>query len=207
MSFLDNLYEEVISPIGDLVADGMSATGRGVDAVIDTLKEHPAKTTLIAGVVLAAAGKSLANSFVDNVFREKVTPVPGSILYCDLAFCIEHSGIYLGGGQIAHLDGSGQIEIVSPEIFLGRLRGWNVARSVYVSCADDIAVGCTHIAKRAKAMAGTRRDYSLILDNCHRFVSGCITGNFENSDRFWWMLKQQVEQRLGATAWRVWGDC
>ena len=46
------------------------------------------------------AGKSvlgnLAESFIDNVIRDKVTPVPGSVVYCELAYAVEHSGIYIG---------------------------------------------------------------------------------------------------------------
>ncbi len=112
--------------------------------------------------------------------------------------------IYLGNGKIAHLDGSGNIEIVSSKMFLARLDGWNTAISIYVSCANRVAVGCDSIAKRARAAAGKKRSYNLLLDNCHQFSSGCITGNFENSDNFVWMLKHTAEKTLGATEWRVW---
>ena len=57
----------------------------------------------------------LVESFIDNEIRDTVYPVMGSVVYCDLAFGhAEHSGIYIGNDQIVHLDGSGDIEIVTP---------------------------------------------------------------------------------------------
>lgn len=34
--------------------------------------------------------------FIDSNFRKQVTPLPGSVLYCDLWLGAEHSGIYAG---------------------------------------------------------------------------------------------------------------
>jgi len=148
---------------------------------------------------------NLAKSFFDNVLRDCVYPVKGSVVYCDLAFGnAEHSGIYIGNNEIVHLDGSGNVEIVDPKEFLNRLDGFNLAISIYVSCDGSSAVGGDTIAKRAKKMVGEKRDYNLIFDNCHQFTSGCITGNFENSDNFLWMLKDTAEKEINANTWRVW---
>lgn len=144
-------------------------------------------------------------SFVDNVIRENVEPVKGSIIYCDLAFGnAEHSGVFIGNNEIVHLDGSGVIEIVTPKEFLERLGGFNLAISIYVSCNGSSAVGTNAIARRAKNMIGKHRNYHVIFDNCHQFTSGCITGNFDNSDNFLWMLKSTVSNKLNAKTWRVW---
>jgi len=148
---------------------------------------------------------NLAKSFFDNVLRDCVYPVKGSVVYCDLAFGnAEHSGIYIGNNEIVHLDGSGNVEIVDPKEFLNRLDGFNLAISIYVSCDGSSAVGGDTIAERAKKMVGEKRDYNLIFDNCHQFTSGCITGNFENSDNFLWMLKDTAEKEINANTWRVW---
>jgi len=148
---------------------------------------------------------NVLESFVDNVFRDMVEPKIGSIVYCELALGqAEHSGVYVGDHQIVHLDGSGFIEIVSPNKFMNRLGGWNTAISIYVSCHDSYAVGSETIAKRAKEKVGSIRDYSLLLDNCHQFTAGCITGNFENSDNFLWMLKDTAKSKMSANTWRVW---
>ena len=148
---------------------------------------------------------NLAESFIDNVFRDKVYPVRGSIVYCDLAFGIaEHSGIYIGGNKIVHLDGSGVIEIVSPKRFMDRLGGNNSAISIYVSCDGDSPVGGSAVAERAERMIGKCRNYKVILDNCHQFTSGCMSGNFENSDIFLWELKHTAKSKISANTWRVW---
>ena len=145
----------------------------------------------------------MINYFIDNVFRDKVVPIPGSILYCDL-WAFEHSGVYIGNNKIVHLDGSGKIECVSPDEFLNRLDGINTAISIYVSCKDTKAVGNQEIANRAKNMIGSKRDYNFILDNCHQFTAGCITGNFEEQNNFLWMVKFEAEKKLGVNTWRVW---
>jgi hypothetical protein len=150
--------------------------------------------------------QNLAESFVDNVIRDKVTrPAIGSVVYCDLASGnAEHSGIYIGNNLIAHLNGSGVIEIVSPDQFLARLGGFNTATSIYVSCNNGSPVGSKEIAKRAKTMVGKVRDYNLILDNCHQFTAGCVSGNFENPCNFFTFLKSEVSCRIDGDEWRVW---
>lgn len=42
-------------------------------------------------------------------FQGKVTPLPGSVIICDLMDVVEHSGIYIGNNKIVHLSGSGRI--------------------------------------------------------------------------------------------------
>lgn len=41
--------------------------------------------------------------FIDSTFRDHAHPVPGSVLYCDLWVAVEHSGIYVGNGQISNI--------------------------------------------------------------------------------------------------------
>ena len=53
-------------------------------------------------------------------------------------------------------------------------------------------------------MVGKSRDYNFIMDNCHQFTSGCLTGDFENADNFLWMLKDTAGEVLGADNWRLW---
>lgn len=144
---------------------------------------------------------NLGESVVDNVFRDKVVPVAGSVVYCDLAFgYAEHSGIYIGRRRIVQLSSTGEIESVSPRRFIEG----KTAISIYVSCQDRVAVGDAAVARRARKMVGKHRDYNLVLDNCHQFSSGCLTGDFENADNFLWMLKRTTEAVLGSNTWRVW---
>lgn len=176
------------------------------DAFVRTLTERKsignrqALAYFSAGFVLSG----VTDHIIDNYVRANVEPVLGSVVYCDLACTVEHSGIYVGDGRIAHLNGDGAVELVTREEFMARLGGLNPALSIYVSCAGANAVGDDLVAHRALVMAGTRREYNVILDNCHQFTSGCLTGSFENPDNFWWCLKMTAENELGADTWRVW---
>ncbi|MDP5131961.1 MAG: lecithin retinol acyltransferase family protein [Paraglaciecola sp.] len=143
---------------------------------------------------------NLVESLVDT-FRDGVTPVSGSIVYCDLAFgYAEHSGIYLVNGRIAHLNGQDLIESVDQEEFLDGITGV----SILVSSRDTNAVGNKFVADRARAMLGQRRSYNLILDNCHQFAAGCLTGDFNNANNFLWMLKHEASNKLRVNTWREW---
>lgn len=160
---------------------------------------------LIIKKIIPDPVNNIKNSIVDNFIRGNVTPVRGSIVYCSLALgAAEHSGIFVGNRKIVHLDGSGNIELVSPRGFLSRLGGFNTAVSIYVSSAGSNSVGGKKIADRAMDMIGGSRKYNLIFDNCHQFSSGCVTGDFENSDNFLWMLKNTVEKNIDCDSWRVW---
>lgn len=158
------------------------------------------------GSIFSGPLGSMAESFIDNVFRDKIScPAIGSVVYCDLFNGnAEHSGIYVGDNSIVHLDGSGAIEIVSSEQFLNRLGGFNSAISIYVSCSNGSPVGSEKAARRAKEMLGKSRNYNLLLDNCHQFTAGCLSGDFENSCNFFIFLKSEVSSRISGNEWRVW---
>lgn len=141
---------------------------------------------------------------IDNVFRDSVLPTPGCVVWCDLVWALEHSGIYIGDNEIAHLNGDGEIEAVSPEEFINRRNGKNLAVSIYVSCFDKDPSGSKAIAKRAKSMIGKQRKYHLLADNCHQFTSGCITGDFETADNLFTFLMNTVDDHMTVNNWRVW---
>lgn len=145
--------------------------------------------------------KNVGESFIDHVFRGKVLPELGSVVYCDLAFgYIEHSGIYVGNDEIVHLNRHGRIEKVSAEQFISR----TTAMSIYVSSANGEAVGSREVCHRALSIVGQTRHYHVLRDNCHQFTSGCLTGNFENRSRLLTLLKMQSKKALQADEWRVW---
>ncbi len=150
---------------------------------------------------LAPAVFNIAESIVDSC-RDSVSPAIGSIVYCDLAFgYMEHSGVYIGNNKIVHLNSDGEIEAVSPSQFVEG----TTAINIYVSCYDDEAIGCELVADKAIAMLGNSVNYNFILNNCHQFTAGCLTGNFEGNDcSFLCSLKSEAEQQLFANTWRHW---
>lgn len=228
MGLWDTLCENIFEPVVSRVFDGVEAVGSGIDKVVttgidvvggsidsavDAVKEIPLdKAAIVAATAMGGGLPLLRNAFaanaaksmIDNYLREKVKPRVGSVVYCDLAVVAEHSGIYVGKGKVAHLDGSGRIEIVTARQFLNRLGGLNPAVSIYVSCDGNGAIKSSRVAKRAREMVGGERSYNVILDNCHQFTSGCLTGDFGNADNFLWMLKDTAEKKLDVTTWRVW---
>lgn len=129
-------------------------------------------------------------------FRDKIHPVPGSVLRCDLCgganflggrFC--HTGIYLGGDEIAevtNIRGKARIHVVDPSDFLNG-QGTNFIRTglnIYVAtdgCGK--ALGTDRIAESARELAkhGRRGDYDLVDNNCHDFVIRCVTGKEPSS--------------------------
>ena len=132
---------------------------------------------------------------------------PGTPVFCRLAGVAEHTGIAVGK-EIIHLDGSGEIVKTSPREFIARLDGYNPAVNVYYAAlAANKPLGSKKVADRARRMVGKFVDYDLLRRNCHGFVLGCISGNFEQS----FILKiTQVEAQISQFylqndwTWRSW---
>lgn len=161
--------------------------------------------------------------FVDSTFRDKVVPVPGSVLYCDLWVAVEHSGIYVGDGEISNIvvDGMAESSVCRSdrESFTSKSV---LGRKIYVSSNDTGAVGHRSVAGYAHAQIGERAFYGLVIKNCHQFSTRCVNvrGEYEAQPDLWdkissklwsetWeptigQLKKTAQQKLGATKWRLW---
>lgn len=147
---------------------------------------------------------NLGVAVVDNFIRDKVIPKPGSVVYCKLGIMVEHSGIYIGNDEIIHLDGSGKIEKISASGFIRRIGGFNPSAAIYVSCKDTTPVYRQNAVRRALDLLGGSREYNIIMDNCHQFTVGCITGEPCNPSNFFYFLEATLETELGHNNWRVW---
>lgn len=131
-------------------------------------------------------------------------PVVGSVVYCEIAFGrLEHSGIYVGLGEIVSLSSDGEIVKEGPQSFLD---GITTGETIFVSCNGSSPVGDPSVAQRAREMVGDSRDYNVLLNNCHQFTSECLTGSAENGDLALWMLKDTAEEHLGANNWLRWEE-
>jgi len=174
------------------------------------------------GLLKAVVGFKPIKYFIDSVFRDKVRPVPGSVLYCDLWLAVEHSGIYLGEGQISNIvvDGLAEssVQACGPQSFTSKS---SMGRKIYVSCNGQGAVGHPTVARGAAHHVGERAFYGLVIKNCHQFSTRCV--NYVGSDvdlslldRALAMLpdgtieptitalKGAARDKLGATKWRLW---
>lgn len=142
-------------------------------------------------------------------------PPPGTIVYCELGPA-EHSGVYIGKGTIVQLNRHGTIEAVSPETFTDSLATLNRTIMVPFDGNNDYddepwkncnTASLCGIADTARTVVGKRREYNVILDNCHQFSAGCITGDFSNATNFLWMLKSLVQEEVNfgdPVLWFAW---
>jgi uncharacterized protein with von Willebrand factor type A (vWA) domain len=151
--------------------------------------------------------KSAVERASSYVFGSRVRPRPGSVVQCSLLFAADHSGVYVERNQIAELEGEGDIRCIDPHLFVNSssMRG----TSIYVVCdkKTGLPLGSRNVAQRARDMDDDRRDYHLLFDNCHQFTSGCITGDFENHDNFFWFLEDTISKKMNggqAISWLVW---
>ena len=145
----------------------------------------------------------LRTSFADTVDEL----VEGSVVFQDLDLPIledvfEHSGIYVGDHKVVSLSKDGDIVEESTRELVERET--DSSKPIWVSCKGSAAVGSPRVAARARKKVGKRRGYNFVLDNCHQFTSGCLTGDFENADNFMTFLKMTAGSVLGADNWRVW---
>lgn len=141
-------------------------------------------------------------------------PAIGSVIFCKLVGNAEHTGIFIGHlGEydkcIVELGGDGEIRLVTPQKFLEGPSGLRLSGiAIYSSCDESgNPIGNYQVADRAKNMIGTTRNYNVAMDNCHQFSCGCLSGNFENSNNFFWMMEDEVKKYLNNDrdiTWRSW---
>lgn len=157
--------------------------------------------------------------FIDNVFRPKVTPVSGSVLYCDLFLAVEHSGIYIADGEISNIEVNGFAEGV---VNLASASGFTsksiLGRKIYVSSDSNGAVGKDQVGSLAFSRIGERSFYGLVISNCHQFSTECVNSAAKSATKTselslevnetWELtikaLKRAAKQKLGATKWLLW---
>ncbi len=208
MPLFEDIWDETCEFVEELKDDIIDVAENSLQAV-EEFVENPLKHTIetveeVAEATFYIAKANPIGNVIEGVidsFRDAVKPERGSILYTDLLFgTMEHSGIYIGDNKIVELNSNGVISIVTPQEFISGGTGINI----YVSCVDTDAVGSEPTAQRAEQMIGTKKDYHFIVDNCHIFSSGCITGDFDNNETFLWMLQQNAKEYLNANTWRIW---
>lgn len=157
--------------------------------------------------------------FIDNVFRPKVTPVSGSVLYCDLFLAVEHSGIYIADGKISNIEvnrfAEGVVNLASASGFTSKSI---LGRKIYVSSDSNGAVGKDQVGSLAFSRIGERSFYGLVISNCHQFSTECVNSAAKSATKTselslevnetWELtikaLKRAAKQKLGATKWLLW---
>lgn len=167
-------------------------------------------------------GYRIFKDVIDMFHRKKVVPIEGSVLYADLYFFVEHSGIYVGNGKISNIKvnnlfkGDSSVKISDAEDFTEKA----IRKKIYVSSDKEGAVGNINVSNYALSRVGEKRHYNLFLKNCHTFCSRCLDESdrerslnlleeiFPVLDETWEKtiraLKRKAKKKLGATKWYVW---
>ena len=167
-------------------------------------------------------GYRVFKDVIDMFHRKKVVPIEGSVLYADLYFFVEHSGIYVGNGKISNIKvnnlfkGDSSVKISDTEDFTEKA----IRKKIYVSSDKEGAVGNINVSNYALSRVGEKRHYNLFLKNCHTFCSRCLDESsrerslnlleeiFPVLDETWERtiraLKRKAKKKLGATKWYVW---
>lgn len=193
---------DALEPIADMVLDNLMGTTKLINIGLKPIRY-----------------------FIDSQFRTHVIPTEGSVVYSDLYVGAEHSGIYVGDGQISNIvvesliTADSQVRLSSPSDFTSKSI---LGRKIYVSCDKHGAVGDDAVASGAMSHVGEKSFYGLIFKNCHTFSTKCVNYSsrkptfFEKvTNRFYayfegeWeatirLLKATARDKLGATKWRLW---
>lgn len=121
----------------------------------------------------------------------------GALVFCELGKEAEHSGIYIGNGGIVELNGDGWVQRVTPISFYSSSQ-YRTGNEIYTfTDLNGNIISSKEIANRAKNKVGTKINYNVAVNNCHKFSAGCITGNFDNFNVTFTQLKELIERRYG----------
>ncbi|MCT6700671.1 lecithin retinol acyltransferase family protein [Rheinheimera sp. 4Y26] len=94
-------------------------------------------------------------------------------MICEIFHLFEHSGIYIGEGQIVELQGTGLVRSVSINRFFDNRTG----NHLLVACDEAGRVQASaDCAERAVRQIYTYQRYDLLSNNCHRFTQACVSG-------------------------------
>ena len=153
------------------------------------------------GTIVREETRTLGIDLTDAICDEVgccTKPIPGSVIRCKIAGGITyHSGIYIGNNRIVELEGEGHIRTVSTYEFLSH-PGPRTGFSSQVACDDaGNPLGSERVASRARAKIGDRVEYNLVTENCHKFTTGCLTGDFENDITLFTELEEIIKNTFG----------
>lgn len=150
-------------------------------------KSSPVETFKGRGIDFAAA-------FLGRYSFHPVCPRIGGVLATGLlGGLLAHTGIYMGKGEVVELDGEGRVRRVDLETFQSASI-FRTGPGIFTACDGLIPIGDPLAAERACMCLGDQHRYDLVFDNCHRFTSGCITGDFENADTLFFLLMRTLSR-------------
>lgn len=160
--------------------------------------KHKSLTTLLTGGVFPVP--PIANPLINKIRYSSthLEPGLGSPVYCDLLFGLaEHSGIYIGDFDVMQLNRHGLVEVVNLLEFTDNIS--TTSRDIFfpLDKSNSTSIEFKDAYWRAILNEDEKIKYNVVTNNCHKFTSGCLTGDFDQNNQLLDFMKCTTEEVYG----------
>ena len=149
--------------------------------------------------------------YINSIYRKKVAPREGSIIYSDFG----PAGVYIGDNQIVTINENGlsaeddEVKCMTMEEFI---KNSHFPESLYVSSNEEGAIENIKVAEAAEKYIGEKNKYRLVFKDSCSLVKKCLDYSeenfFGNSEDITesnlsetGLLKQKAKNKTGAVKW------
>lgn len=149
--------------------------------------------------------------YINSIYRKKVAPKEGSIIYSDFG----PAGVYIGDNRIVTINENGlsaeddEVKCMTVEEFI---KNSYFPESLYVSSNEEGAIENIKVAETAEKYVGEKNKYRLVFKDSYSFVKKCLDYSeenfFGNSEDITesnlsetGLLKQKAKNKAGAVKW------
>ena len=149
--------------------------------------------------------------YINSIYRKKVAPREGSIIYSDFG----PAGVYIGDNRIVTINENGlsaeddEVKCMTMEEFI---KNSHFPESLYVSSNEEGAIENIKVAEAAEKYIGEKNKYRLVFKDSCSFVKKCLDYSeenfFGNSEDITesnlsetGLLKQKAKNKAGAVKW------
>ena len=149
--------------------------------------------------------------YINSIYRKKVAPREGSIIYSDFG----PAGVYIGDNRIVTINENGlsaeddEVKCMTVEEFI---KNSYFPESLYVSSNEEGAIENIKVAETAEKYVGEKNKYRLVFKDSYSFVKKCLDYSeenfFGNSEDITesnlsetGLLKQKAKNKAGAVKW------
>ena len=149
--------------------------------------------------------------YINSIYRKKVAPRKGSIIYSDFG----PAGVYIGDNRIVTINENGlsaeddEVKCMTMEEFI---QNSHFPESLYVSSNEEGAIENIKVAEAAEKYIGEKNKYRLVFKDSCSFVKKCLDYSeenfFGNSEDITesnlsetGLLKQKAKNKAGTVKW------
>lgn len=149
--------------------------------------------------------------YINSIYRKKVVPKEGSIIYSDFG----SAGVYIGDDRIVTINENGlsaeddEVKCMTMEEFI---KNSHFPESLYVSSNEEEAIENKKVAEAAERYIGEKNKYRLVFKDSSSFVKKCLDYSEENffgqseditesNMSELGLLKQKAKNKAGAVKW------